>query len=140
TPSLLYREPANEIVARFIGAGMILKARAIAPPSDEHAMVEIRGYRACVRCKTPIAADKSVKICVRTGDLELAEPGQDGLAARVRRLVYHGGHFQADLTLEGEEAEQISVLVPEPTNLRPGDSVKISIRDGWLVPEGDDRA
>ncbi|MGL5448506.1 MAG: ABC transporter ATP-binding protein, partial [Rhabdaerophilum sp.] len=46
TPSLLYREPANEIVARFIGAGMILKARAIAPPSDEHAMVEIRGYRA----------------------------------------------------------------------------------------------
>jgi iron(III) transport system ATP-binding protein len=136
SPSQLYREPADATVARFIGAGMILPARLAGPVSGGRVAVQVAAHggaahAAVVRCRPDAAAAGDAAVCVRPDDLALAAAG---MAGRVERLVYQGGHFLADVALAGSAPLQVRVHVPEPAPVAAGDAVHVAIRDGWLVP------
>lgn len=139
-PSQLYREPANEIVARFIGAGMILPGQIASAPTGGRAAVDVMGHRCVIRCRMDQPASGPVKICVRAQDLAVDHQASDALPARLRRLVYQGGHFHADLVLENAGNLPLALTLPEPCNVAPGDLLPIVLRDGWVVPETDDAA
>jgi iron(III) transport system ATP-binding protein len=134
-PSTLYREPVNEIVARFIGEGMVVSGPIIARPNATTAIVELFGARARVRCQPDAPASGQAMICLRRQDLVLADKVEAGFAARIRRLTYQGGHFHADLVVERDENVQLGIALPEPTDFAPGDLVPLSIRDGWVLPQ-----
>ncbi|MBN8533017.1 MAG: ABC transporter ATP-binding protein [Rhizobiales bacterium] len=136
-PSQLYREPANETVARFIGAGMILPGKLAGEPANGRVAVDILGHRAVIRCGPDHGAQGPVKICVRAQDLAVDRQASDPLSARLRRLVYQGGHFQADLLLENAENLPLALTLPEPCEVAPGDLLPIVLRDGWVVPQTD---
>lgn len=139
-PSTLYREPANEIVARFIGAGMILPGKIASSPEQGRVAVDVLGHRCVVRCRPDQGATGSAKICVRAQDLRIDRTAKDALSARLKRLVYQGGHFHADLALEGAGNLPLTIILPEPTDVQPGDLLPIILADGWVVPEPDEAA
>ncbi len=97
TPSQLYREPADETVARFIGEGMIVpvenvvgrrrwllsrrsfrpsRARCATQP-DRH--LPTRPARACGRARCASSTSKTA-----------------GVRARVTGIIYQGGHFRVE--------------------------------------------
>jgi iron(III) transport system ATP-binding protein len=133
-PSKLYREPANETVARFIGAGLVLPARRRGAPAVGTVSVDVYGHQAIVRCATgePLSAD--IKLCIRATDLSASRTKQGTLAGRVKRLIYQGGHFLADVTLQAAPDITVSLMLPEPAEYAEGDSIGVSIKDGWCLP------
>jgi iron(III) transport system ATP-binding protein len=131
TPSALYCEPADSTVARFIGAGMVLPAAIAGAPAAGKVAVDILGHRAVVRCRPGQPAAGAGDVCVRSHDLVF---GADGIAAEVRRLIYQGGRFLAEVAVSGPSPLLLRVLTAEPAPVAVGDKVRVAIRDGWLLP------
>jgi iron(III) transport system ATP-binding protein len=121
SPSTLYREPSDDTVARFIGAGMIL------PCEVSGTAVTVLGHPAVARGR---AADGEGKLCVRAHDLMLAT---DGIPGRVERLVYRGGGYLAEVAVDGLPVP-LKVETAEPCPVTAGQQVRIAIRDSWLLP------
>ncbi|CAN1488207.1 PotA ABC-type spermidine/putrescine transport systems, ATPase components [Rhabdaerophilaceae bacterium] len=134
TPSTLYREPATETVAKFIGAGLILPAEPIGKPENGGIAVEVLGHRAQVRCSRTHAPPTTMKLCVRAQDLAVDETCADALQATITRVVYQGGHFMAQVVLACRPDLSLALMLPEPTPFNVGDSLRIAVRDGWLIP------
>jgi iron(III) transport system ATP-binding protein len=133
-PSQLYREPANETVARFIGAGIILPATRVGHPAVGIVGVDVFGHRAMVRCAPGHLPRTDVRICIRAGDLAASAPQPGTLVGRVQRMIYQGGHFQAEVELDGGLGIKLPLQLPEPAAFAEGDPVGISIKDGWCLP------
>ncbi len=131
TPSLLFREPADAAVARFIGGGMLLPAAIAGAPEAGRAPVSVLGARAGGRGPPLARAGGAAAVCVRAADLAFAAQGMPG---RVTRLVYQGGRFLAEVALEGPGAPGVRVVTAEPAPVAVGESVRVAIRDGWLLP------
>jgi iron(III) transport system ATP-binding protein len=137
TPSKLYREPRNPVVARFIGAGMVLPARIEGDSFAGRIAVNVQGHRAVVRCQQEMTPAVQGNLCVRAGDMEIvpvytgkkqSEP--DGMKGTV-----HRGYFQAEVALAGDSHRMIQLHLHEPTQVKQGDMVHVRIKDGWLIPE-----
>jgi hypothetical protein len=67
--------------------------------------------------------------------LRVDRTAKDVLPARLKRLVYQGGHFHADLVLERADNLPLTITLPEPTDVHPGDLLPIILADGWVVPD-----
>jgi iron(III) transport system ATP-binding protein len=132
-PSTLYREPADEIVARFIGAGMILAGEIAGMPAGGRIPVAIGDCRAVIRCRSDAPSFGPARICVRPQDLAF---GSEGMPGRVERLVYQGGSHLADVVLATPSSPQVRVQTGEPAPVKAGDAVRVNVADGWLVPGG----
>src|SRR6185437_16846404 len=92
-PETLYREPANEMVARFVGRGGIVPARVTGPPSAGRAPISLLGYPTVARCR-PDQPVGPVQLCIRPEELRPARQGAGqgaGLRATVKRTLYQGG-------------------------------------------------
>ncbi|KUL92951.1 spermidine/putrescine ABC transporter ATP-binding protein [Bosea sp. WAO] len=136
SPSLLYREPANTTVAGFIGEGMVLPARLLSKPEAGHCKVDVLGVEAVMRCRPDQSATAQAKICLRARDFSIAQ-GEGGLAARVDRLSYQGGYFRMEVRPLASEETVLHLDAPEPAPAAPGETIRLSIRDGWVIPEAD---
>ncbi|CAH1668415.1 ABC transporter ATP-binding protein [Chelatococcus asaccharovorans] len=136
TPSELFREPANAMVASFIGHGMVLPLTDILPEGDGRARARLFGRELTLRCARDQRAARQGDLCVRAGDLTLAGADGDGLACRVTRVVYRGGLFRLEAVVEAEGGPTLSLDVPEPTSVEVGDAVTIAVKPGrgWAIP------
>jgi iron(III) transport system ATP-binding protein len=124
SPSTLYCEPADETVARFIGAGMVL------PCEVAGGAATVLGRKAAIRRPPGAPPSGAGRLCVRAHDLAFAASGMPG---RVERLVYRGGGYLAEVAVEGLDAP-LRVETPEPAPVAVGQSVCVAINDGWLLP------
>jgi iron(III) transport system ATP-binding protein len=134
SPSILYREPANETVARFIGAGTILPARVVGSPSSGRLSVNVLGHSTVVRCAAGYAPQGDIRLCIRASDLSASTAMSDTLAGQVTRLIYQGGYFRADVQLIASPDITLSIALPEPAAFAEGNRIGITIRDGWCLP------
>ncbi len=134
TPSTLYREPANATVARFIGAGVVLPVVPLGMAINGHLTVDVMGYLALVRSTPGRTLRAAEAICVRANDLALGSVDKPGLKGKIRRLIYQGGSFHAQVMLDQNPDVMLSLDLPEPVSVSPGDAVSIILRDGWLLP------
>jgi iron(III) transport system ATP-binding protein len=131
-PATLFREPASAAVARFVGEGQVLPAVSHGASGPGRCRVELLGAMAEVRCGTPVAAGARVSLCLRPSGLALSG---DGLPARVTRLVYRGGRFRAEARPDAAPEVRLAFDLPEPSPVDVGDTVRIGVRDGWILPE-----
>ncbi len=92
-PSTLYREPANATVARFVGEGLVLPARALDMDGAGRCHVELFGTVIPMRCALGEKGHRPVEICLRPKGLALAA---EGMPARIVALTYRGGGFRAE--------------------------------------------
>lgn len=134
SPSQLFREPANETVARFIGQGMVLPARIGPRAADGTSDVEVLGLRCRMRSAPGQAAREQGKVCLRPRDLRLAGAGEPAIACHVERLVYQGGYYRLEAQIEGAGGTRIELEVGEPAPVESGQRIGVAIADGWVIP------
>src|SRR5262249_53879377 len=69
TPSQLYREPADEVVAAFVGDGMVLPVAVRSVNSDGTCRADLFGHAVRMRCSAQQKPDTAASACVRARDL-----------------------------------------------------------------------
>ncbi|MGO4174560.1 ABC transporter ATP-binding protein [Bosea sp. TAF32] len=135
TPSLLYREPANALVAGFIGEGMVLPAAVLSAPQAGRCKVSVLGVEAVVRCRPDQTVTERAKLCLRARDIGIAPAGDSGLSADVERLSYQGGYFRLEARPAANEGVILHLDAAEPAPAQAGEAIRIAINDGWVIPE-----
>jgi len=133
TPSNLYREPATEMVARFIGQGMVVPAQIRSVKGDGFCKVEILGRKARLRCAAGTRPGPA-SICLKSNALTINAKSKTTITGTITYLIYRGGYRRADVLLDGAENINISVDVPEGVAVETGQAVAIGIGDGWVIP------
>ncbi len=131
-PSALYREPANATVARFVGEGLVLPARALDRRGAGHCDVELLGAISPMRCSPGEKGGRQAEICLRPGNLALAA---EGLPARIVSLTYRGGAFRGVAAPDAAPDIRLLLDLPEPAPIAVGDAVNLTLRDGWILPQ-----
>src|SRR5260221_2517178 len=81
TPSTLYRDPVDLEVARFIGDAVVVSGHA------HSGLVECALGRLDVRGSAP---EGPVEVMIRPEQIQLASPGEGGVAAKVDGYAYYG--------------------------------------------------
>jgi iron(III) transport system ATP-binding protein len=133
TPSQLYREPATEMVAQFIGGRTLVPAEVRSRNGDGQCTVRVFGCDIAARCRNgqPLSG---AKLSLSPRELALTPGGGAGIAARIRRTVYQGGYFKVEASPDAAPDLRIVVQVPETAKPNEGDAVSIAVRDGWVIP------
>jgi len=133
TPSKLYREPANDVVAGFIGDGMVVPVDVRSVHGDGTCTAGVFGCEVRMRC-APSQQPGDARACLHAEDLALAAPSAPGIGARLVRAVYHGGHFRVEARVVHAGEQLLHVDVPEPLRVDVGDAIRLSVADGWVIP------
>ena len=135
SPEKLYSEPANEMVARFIGQGVIVPAQ-VQMVNGGQCRAQILGQEASLRCQPGQTVSEQASVCLRNRDLEVRPRTQPGVICRVRRIKYQGGFYRVDLTPEVAPDLSLSLDVPGALPLDAEAKVSVAIRSGWVIPQG----
>jgi iron(III) transport system ATP-binding protein len=134
TPSELFREPADATVARFIGDGMVLPVGIVAVDADSMCDVDVFGYRMRMRCSAAHTVAGAANACVRASALRIVPPGTPGLRVRVTGVIYQGGYFRLETSVEQSPGVVLHFTVPEPCAVAAGAIVDLAVDDGWIIP------
>lgn len=133
-PSELYREPANETVAGFVGRGAVVDAAIVSGEDDGHCRARLFGAEILLRCAPGQGAVPQARVCLRSDDLVIG-PAGEGFSATVRRVTYQGGHFRVEaVPYEAPAAVGLQLRAGEPISFGVGDRIRLSVRDGWVIP------
>jgi iron(III) transport system ATP-binding protein len=133
-PRELYRRPGTEMVARFVGRGVIVPVTVLGPDGAGHVRAALNG--ATVRVRGENAPGGGGLLCLRAPDLAIERDGAPGcLRCRVTALSYQGATTMVTVALgSGEEETELRVEHPgEPPPI--GEVVSIAVRDGWILPK-----
>jgi iron(III) transport system ATP-binding protein len=133
TPGELHSRPATEMIARFIGGGLVLPAEARASEADGTCWIRVLGVDVRARC-AHAPASGPVKIALYPRDLRLCGPEEPGIACRVTRAVYQGGEFRIDLVPESAHDLRLTLHVGENRRLAVGESARVAIDGAWVIP------
>jgi iron(III) transport system ATP-binding protein len=134
TPSQLYREPADETVARFIGEGMIVPIDDAVADGSDHCIADVLGHRVRLRHAEGAPPTRTSRACVRESALRIVDAAASGMGAHVTAVIYQGGHFRVEALADAAPNEPLHLDVREPATIRTGDRVKLAIDDGWVLP------
>ncbi|OLP54543.1 spermidine/putrescine ABC transporter ATP-binding protein [Rhizobium rhizosphaerae] len=131
-PEALYRAPATQKVARFIGRGSLLAA-FVSPLGPGSAGVRCGEGEFSARCEGTVA-EGPAHVLLRPENLHLVEPGSDSITGTVRRVTYHGPAYETEVEVSGVEASRGRLIVDAPQALVIGAPVAIAVSDAWVVP------
>lgn len=134
TPQLLYREPANEMVARFIDDGRVATVQEIEPDRQGRAWVSLLGARFLLRANPAQVVAPSGQICLHAADLRLAEPGEPAFPVVIKRIIYRGGYSQLEVVAEADNQLLLTFNLTETAALRAGERLLLTVQDGWVIP------
>jgi len=126
-PERLYREPATEMVAGFIGRGMVVDAVIL---GEAEGGVLVEALEARFRARGQGRAGERRRLCLRPSDLRLAE---DGIAARVTETRFQGAATALGLAPLAGDGPPLSVEHRGPAP-PVGSAVRLEIADAWLLP------
>jgi iron(III) transport system ATP-binding protein len=134
-PPTLYREPATAMVGRFVGRGAVLPGRVLESPAGGRCRVELLGIAARLRARSD-QQPGPVAVCLRSEDVRLADGAPGAVAAVVRRAVYEGGRTALELEPVGAPpGTRLTLLTGELGGPPAGQTVRVAIEDGWVLPE-----
>ena len=129
TPQVLYREPASEMVARFVGHGMVVPVEIVGREGPRM-MVDLWGMRIAVRGEGSAGERRSV--CLRAENLVLTSLTSGVIKGRVVASSYHGATTVLAIQPEAADAPQLRV---EYASAPPavGAAVGVAVRDGFII-------
>lgn len=128
TPDEIYRRPANQRVASFIGRSAIL-AGIVTSVDGTMASVKIGDHSFVAECGPDTAAG-ACNIVVRPEDL-VAEPSDSAVAAAVIAIAYRGGFWEVSACVDGFQAP---LMINMPDRVQVGSSLAITIKRAWVLP------
>jgi iron(III) transport system ATP-binding protein len=111
TPVEIYRNPATQFVADFVGKMNFLPGVVLAPDRLRVGRIELR----CSNGFDRLAQDTAITVCVRPEDLSLRGSAGDvpnAVAVRVDVLEFLGAFYRATLAVEGIDDQSIIADFP----------------------------
>jgi len=132
-PSMLYREPADEVVASFIGEGMVVPINVREVDGLGSCVAEVLGSVVPLRCAAS-QRPGSARACLHAEHVTLVDASAPGITARLERAVYKGGHFRLDVRAIGATNHVLHLDVSEPLRIETGAGVRLALADGWVIP------
>ena len=135
TPSKLYLEPSNEMVAGFIGEGKLMDVSNLTPSDDGMAHANLFGKPIRLRCACSASARSQARISFHPSDLSLATAKEEGIPATVKRLTYRGDHLRAEVAPVPAPDVSLTLNVAPPFSIEQGQHVSIALNDGWVLPD-----
>jgi putative spermidine/putrescine transport system ATP-binding protein len=129
TPDVLYRRPQKLFVADFIGTMNFFSASY---KRDQRALVTANLR---IAASGPWADGGAVTVAVRPEDVRFGD-GDDGLPARVRRVV-NLGHY-VEVTAENPDLGAIKIFTDGQRQIVEGQMLKLGLRRLLLYGEGSD--
>jgi iron(III) transport system ATP-binding protein len=133
-PGQLYREPADPVVAGFIGEGMVVPVDVVAVAGDGTCEVDLFGYRMRMRCGRSQTPRRDARACLRASALRIVAATEPGVRAHVDNAVYQGGHFRIEAGVEARPGTILHLSAREPSTLAAGDAITLALDDGWVIP------
>jgi iron(III) transport system ATP-binding protein len=124
-PTALYRCPADQAVAGFVGRGFLLTG-TLASRQGGTAEVDIAGARIGARIGGAAAAGP-VTVLLRPEALGLSDRG---IPATVISAIYRGAVFEVQLQTDAGERLALDSLSPPAKGTR----VHVAVSDAWVVP------
>jgi iron(III) transport system ATP-binding protein len=125
TAETLYRRPASEFVAQFIGRTNLLTARVIAS-DDGRAALEVAGRRLSVAAPTsPVAPGAAARLVVRPESIRLGPVGGDGLVGTVVSRTFLGEKVEYQVEVGGQTLQVTDFRPDETRPFKPGDRVTV---------------
>ncbi|RCK53639.1 spermidine/putrescine ABC transporter ATP-binding protein [Thalassospira profundimaris] len=129
-PETLYREPSDQMVAGFVGAGAVLPVGDITLQNNGRCAVRLGdadiSARICARVASQTGANDALGLCLRPEDIRV--DGHGTLAGKVEDCVYLGGRFRLAVRLANGHA----LPVYSDLRARIGENISLSVRDGWV--------
>ena len=121
----LYRRPASEFVAQFIGRTNLLAGRVVSVDADG-IEIEVAGRRLRVAGKGPaLAPGETVRLVLRPEALALQAGGADGWPVTVVSRTFLGEKVEYHVRM-GEDLLQVSAYNPREV-LAPGQAVRLQL-------------
>ena len=131
-PKTLYSEPATQMVADFIGRGVVADAIVHGAPNGGRCTIDLFGCRIAARCQADQALGPAT-VCLRPEDIAPAGNGaEDTIVSTVRRVTYKGGASLVEVAPDG--ASNATLLLDLPEAPAVGESLHLSVHDGWVIP------
>jgi iron(III) transport system ATP-binding protein len=121
SPQQIYAEPANAMVAGFVGRGALVAGAAV------EGMIEIGGYRFAARGRVPAGGE--VRVLLRP---EALMPGAEGIPVTVADVTYRGPVYEIAARTEGGEVVSFDMGVPAEI----GSALRLAVSDAWGVRPG----
>ncbi|WP_142848220.1 ABC transporter ATP-binding protein [Telmatospirillum sp. J64-1] len=132
-PEALYRRPVDAEVARFIGAGMVVRGRIVGMVDDRHCQAELLGVKVTLSCTGRPSG--MADICLRPEDLRLATGNETSLPARVIGTTYRGAWHSLEVAPQMFPDDVLHLQhAGRPPSV--GDLVRVAIGSGWVLPQG----
>lgn len=135
TPKELYREPATEMVAEFIGQGLVVGAEIVADADGPYCLARFLGTDVRVRCAPGQRSTQNARLCLRPRELRMAVTGELGIDCRVTRAIYQGGYFRIEA--KPDCAPDLTFILHQNDHepVEVGQAISIAIADGWVIPD-----
>jgi iron(III) transport system ATP-binding protein len=134
TPSQLYREPADETVAGFIGEGMVVPVEVRSVDGDGTCWTDFFGHSVRMRCAASQRIAPAARACLRASELRMVAANAPGVPVRVDRAIYQGGFFRLETHVEANPDLQLHLTAQEPFQFTPGAAAQLQVGDGWVIP------
>ena len=135
TPSLLYREPATEMVASFIGQGFTLDIEDVVPDQEGFSRARLFGQPLRLRSAINDRARPRAKAGFHPGDFRVLTDSENGISVRITHTMYRGGSVQTEVSPTICPDIRFSLNIPESIRIRTGDVIHLDVHDGWVIPE-----
>ncbi|BCQ33359.1 ABC transporter ATP-binding protein [Erwinia rhapontici] len=134
SPQTLYRQPACEMVARFIDDGRVVTVSDIEADGHGRAWVTLYGQRISLRASPQQPVLPVGKICLHAADLRLATEEQPGFWGTIQRVIYRGGYRQLEIAPEADPENRLTLMLTDAPLWQTGERLKLSVVDGWVIP------
>lgn len=129
-PETLYREPADHMVAGFVGAGSVLPITGVEVENGGTCSVRLGETRIAARVCPKLANSGHINgqagLCLRPEDVWVEDEAP--LRGKVEDCVYLGGRFRLSVRIDDDH----TLPVYANRRARVGDPVGLKVADGWV--------
>ncbi|GGH16293.1 spermidine/putrescine ABC transporter ATP-binding protein [Alsobacter metallidurans] len=137
TPAELHDRPATEMIASFIGGGMVLDAEMLASEADGRCVVRLYDADVKARCARRQAPGRLVKLALYPNALSPSADGRSGVACHVTKLTYLGGRFRVEVAPDRAPSTRLFLHVDEVGGIEQGAALRVAVGEGWVIPHAE---
>ena len=132
TPNQLCREPANALIAAFVGGGNVIDAQVVRALDAQRVLLSVRGYEFGARCRA-LPQGSQVQVCISPAALSPTTQAQ-ALEVRCRFLFFQGSSHLVETDLARCNGSHFSCILPLGHPVARDELLRLQVHDAWVIP------